>query len=89
MGAEYAESDPALRQRRPFPGASAERTFRVARAGVRRVTGGERQRPLWIDRQSEDGGRASLDLNHVEGAEVVAMSDPVDSSIEWALSCAP
>jgi len=33
------------------------------------------------------GGEHLLDLNHIEGAEVVALSDPVDSSIEWGLGC--
>ena len=33
------------------------------------------------------GGEHILDLNHVEGAAVVALADPVDSSIEWALGC--
>ena len=33
------------------------------------------------------GGEHLLDLNHIEGAEVVALSDPVESSIEWGLGC--
>ena len=33
------------------------------------------------------GGEHLLDLNHIEGAEVVAISDPVESSIEWGLGC--
>ena len=28
-----------------------------------------------------------LDLNHVEGAQVVALADPVARSIEWGLGC--
>jgi predicted dehydrogenase len=33
------------------------------------------------------GGEHILDLNHIEGAQVVALADPVDTSIEWGLSC--
>jgi predicted dehydrogenase len=33
------------------------------------------------------GGEHLLDLNHIEGAEVVAISDPLESSIEWGLGC--
>ena len=33
------------------------------------------------------GGEHILDLNHIEGAQVVALADPVDSSIEWGLGC--
>ena len=33
------------------------------------------------------GGEHILDLNHLEGAEVVALADPVASSIEWGLGC--
>ena len=33
------------------------------------------------------GGEHILDLNHVDGAEVVALADPVATSIEWALGC--
>jgi predicted dehydrogenase len=33
------------------------------------------------------GGEHLLDLNHIEGAEVVAIADPVESSIEWGLGC--
>ena len=33
------------------------------------------------------GGEHILDLNHVEGAQVVALADPVASSIEWGLGC--
>jgi predicted dehydrogenase len=33
------------------------------------------------------GGEHLLDLNHVEGAEVVALADPLESSLEWGLGC--
>ena len=33
------------------------------------------------------GGEHILDLNHVDGAQVVALADPVASSIEWGLGC--
>ena len=33
------------------------------------------------------GGEHIFDLNHVEGAQVVALADPVASSLEWGLSC--
>ena len=33
------------------------------------------------------GGEHILDLNHIEGAQVVALADPVDTSIEWGLGC--
>jgi myo-inositol 2-dehydrogenase / D-chiro-inositol 1-dehydrogenase len=33
------------------------------------------------------GGEHILDLGHVEGARVVALADPVASSIEWGLAC--
>jgi myo-inositol 2-dehydrogenase/D-chiro-inositol 1-dehydrogenase len=33
------------------------------------------------------GGEHILDLNHVDGAEVVALADPVAKSIEWGLGC--
>ncbi len=33
------------------------------------------------------GGEHILDLNHIDGAEVVALADPVATSIEWGLSC--
>ncbi len=33
------------------------------------------------------GGEHILDLNHVDGAEVVALADPMATSIEWALGC--
>jgi myo-inositol 2-dehydrogenase / D-chiro-inositol 1-dehydrogenase len=33
------------------------------------------------------GGEHILDLNHVEGASVVALADPVESSLEWGLGC--
>ncbi len=33
------------------------------------------------------GGEHILDLNHVEGAQVVALADPVDTSLEWGLRC--
>ena len=33
------------------------------------------------------GGEHILDLNHVDGAEVVALADPVARSIEWGLGC--
>jgi myo-inositol 2-dehydrogenase / D-chiro-inositol 1-dehydrogenase len=33
------------------------------------------------------GGEHILDLNHVEGAAVVALADPVASSLEWGLGC--
>jgi myo-inositol 2-dehydrogenase / D-chiro-inositol 1-dehydrogenase len=33
------------------------------------------------------GGEHILDLNHVEGARVVALADPVATSIEWGLGC--
>ena len=34
------------------------------------------------------GGEHILDLNHIEGAQVVALADPVTTSIEWGLGCA-
>ena len=34
------------------------------------------------------GGEHILDLAHIDGAEVVALFDPVPSSIDWALACA-
>jgi len=33
------------------------------------------------------GGEHILDLNHIDGAQVVALADPVVSSIEWGLGC--
>jgi myo-inositol 2-dehydrogenase/D-chiro-inositol 1-dehydrogenase len=33
------------------------------------------------------GGEHILDLNHIEGAQVVALADPVAASIEWGLGC--
>jgi len=33
------------------------------------------------------GGEHILDLNHIDGAQVVALADPVASSIEWGLGC--
>ena len=33
------------------------------------------------------GGEHILDLNHVDGAQVVALADPVASSIEWGRGC--
>ncbi len=33
------------------------------------------------------GGEHILDLNHIDGAEVVALADPVASSIDWGLAC--
>ncbi|MGA7757142.1 MAG: Gfo/Idh/MocA family oxidoreductase [Ilumatobacteraceae bacterium] len=33
------------------------------------------------------GGEHILDLNHVDGAAVLALADPVESSIEWGLGC--
>jgi predicted dehydrogenase len=33
------------------------------------------------------GGEHILDLNHLDGARVVALADPVASSIEWGLAC--
>ena len=33
------------------------------------------------------GGEHILDLNHVDGATVVALADPVATSIEWGLGC--
>ncbi len=33
------------------------------------------------------GGEHILDLNHIDGAEIVALADPVASSIEWGLGC--
>jgi predicted dehydrogenase len=33
------------------------------------------------------GGEHILDLNHIEGAQVVALADPVATSIEWGLGC--
>jgi myo-inositol 2-dehydrogenase / D-chiro-inositol 1-dehydrogenase len=33
------------------------------------------------------GGEHILDLNHIDGAEVVALADPVPKSIEWGLGC--
>ncbi len=33
------------------------------------------------------GGEHILDLNHVAGARVVALADPVASSLEWGLGC--
>ena len=33
------------------------------------------------------GGEHLLDLNHIAGAAVVALADPVDTSIEWGLGC--
>ncbi len=33
------------------------------------------------------GGEHLLDLNHIEGAEITAIADPVASSIEWGLAC--
>jgi predicted dehydrogenase len=33
------------------------------------------------------GGEHIFDLNHVDGAQVVALADPVESSLEWGLSC--
>ncbi len=33
------------------------------------------------------GGEHILDLNHVDGAQVVALADPVATSIEWGLAC--
>jgi predicted dehydrogenase len=33
------------------------------------------------------GGEHILDLNHVEGAQVVALADPVPTSLEWGLGC--
>ena len=33
------------------------------------------------------GGEHILDLNHIDGAEVVALADPVCASIEWGLGC--
>jgi myo-inositol 2-dehydrogenase/D-chiro-inositol 1-dehydrogenase len=33
------------------------------------------------------GGEHIFDLNHVDGAQVVALADPVATSIEWGLSC--
>ena len=33
------------------------------------------------------GGEHILDLNHLEGAQVVALADPVATSIEWGLGC--
>lgn len=34
------------------------------------------------------GGEHILDLAHIADAEVVALSDPVDSSLEWGVACA-
>jgi predicted dehydrogenase len=33
------------------------------------------------------GGEHILDLNHVDGASVVALADPVASSLEWGVGC--
>jgi len=33
------------------------------------------------------GGEHILDLNHVAGAQVVALADPVATSLEWGLGC--
>jgi predicted homoserine dehydrogenase-like protein len=33
------------------------------------------------------GGEHILDLNHVDGAQVVALADPVATSIDWGLGC--
>ena len=33
------------------------------------------------------GGEHILDLNHIDGAAVVALADPVQRSIEWGLGC--
>jgi len=33
------------------------------------------------------GGEHILDLNHIDGAEVVALADPVAKSIDWGLGC--
>jgi len=33
------------------------------------------------------GGEHILDLNHIDGANVVALADPVTTSIEWGLAC--
>ena len=33
------------------------------------------------------GGEHILDLNHLDGAQVVALADPVATSIDWALGC--
>ena len=33
------------------------------------------------------GGEHILDLNHVDGTQVVALADPVDTSIEWGRGC--
>jgi len=33
------------------------------------------------------GGEHILDINHIEGAEVAALADPVESSLEWGLAC--
>ena len=33
------------------------------------------------------GGEHIFDLNHIDGAEVVALADPVATSIEWGLGC--
>jgi predicted dehydrogenase len=33
------------------------------------------------------GGEHILDLNHIEGAQVVALADPVATSIEWGRGC--
>ena len=33
------------------------------------------------------GGEHILDINHIDGAYVAALADPVASSIEWGLGC--
>ena len=33
------------------------------------------------------GGEHILDINHIDGAQVVALADPVASSLEWGLGC--
>ncbi len=33
------------------------------------------------------GGEHILDIGHLDGAEVVAVADPVDSSLDWAAAC--
>ena len=33
------------------------------------------------------GGEHLLDLNHIDGAEITAIADPMASSIEWGLAC--